>query len=225
MNDKPTFTDADYQKISTRERNLVKTIDDLRAEVERQQAEIARLTKCLKYEQHLINRVGTHGPNCYQWGPAHYQCALGEIGRLQATLGDLPQALAECKRIKAESEDIRRANLDVVANFNEIEKDYERLQTELDEHRNLCVGMVAKLTKERKELAKKLADFVPIWKCVVTERDVLKQDAARYWGLRAYMLSDDYSHDDEVVACTTKEQFDAVIDAAMLPPGPQESEG
>lgn len=71
---------------------------ELRAEVERQASEITnlestnvsmdaaieRLTTCLKFEQHFIGRVGTHGPNCYQWGPAHYQCAMVEIDRLKA---------------------------------------------------------------------------------------------------------------------------------------------
>lgn len=41
--------------------------------------EIERLTKALHYEQHLRTRVGTHGPGCYKWGPAHYECALRKI--------------------------------------------------------------------------------------------------------------------------------------------------
>ena len=41
--------------------------------------EIERLTHALHYEQHLRTRVGTHGPGCYAWGPAHYECALRKI--------------------------------------------------------------------------------------------------------------------------------------------------
>lgn len=46
-------------------------------------------------------------------------------------------------------------------------------------------------------------------------------DALRYKWLRNYMLSDHEFFDDEIVACQTKEQFDAVIDElrAILPLG------
>ena len=45
--------------------------------------EIERLNKCLKYEQHRAERIGTHGQGCWSWGPQHYECALREIEALR----------------------------------------------------------------------------------------------------------------------------------------------
>lgn len=53
------------------------TADDMEKHILRE--EIARLTRALHYEQHFRTRVGTHGPGCYSWGPAHYECALRKI--------------------------------------------------------------------------------------------------------------------------------------------------
>ena len=48
--------------------------------------EVRRLNTCLQWEQNRSGRIGTHGYDCWQWGPAHYECALGEIKRLREAL-------------------------------------------------------------------------------------------------------------------------------------------
>jgi hypothetical protein len=62
------------------------------ARVEALRAEVARLTACLRYEQHLAERIGTHGPHCKNWGPAHYECAMSALTATEEQLMALRDA-------------------------------------------------------------------------------------------------------------------------------------
>lgn len=42
--------------------------------------EIERLRAALRYEENRFSRIGTHGPDCWKWGPSHYECTLRQIG-------------------------------------------------------------------------------------------------------------------------------------------------
>jgi hypothetical protein len=50
------------------------------------QAEVERLNKALTWEQNRAGRIGTHGPGCHTWGPAHFECLLREHERLKASI-------------------------------------------------------------------------------------------------------------------------------------------
>jgi hypothetical protein len=53
--------------------------------------EVERLNKALTWEQNRSERIGTHGPGCHTWGPAHYECLL----RVNAELIKPLQAIVE----------------------------------------------------------------------------------------------------------------------------------
>jgi len=59
---------------------------EAQTEIDALHAECDRLTSVLQYEEGRRTRIGTHGTDCWKWGPSHYECALREIDRLTAML-------------------------------------------------------------------------------------------------------------------------------------------
>jgi hypothetical protein len=70
-------------------------------------AEVERLNKALTWEQNRSERIGTHGPGCHTWGPAHYECLL----RVNADLLNALKVLADVAERKGIPCDAARAAL------------------------------------------------------------------------------------------------------------------
>jgi hypothetical protein len=74
--------------------------DALRVEVE-------RLNKALTWEQNRAERIGTHGPGCHTWGPAHYECLLRVNAKLveacKAALSDDQPYIEKCRAALAKA--------------------------------------------------------------------------------------------------------------------------
>jgi hypothetical protein len=75
--------------------------------VEEYEAEIARLNKCLMYEQHIKTHIGTHSQNCHTWGPQHYECLLRKHKQsLESQLASAQFCLTKLESISRFSPDI-----------------------------------------------------------------------------------------------------------------------
>lgn len=69
FNDERDAHDEEMTRCAQYAAGLAKEITALKIEV-------SRLESCLFWEQNRATRVGTHGPDCHLWGPAHYECLV-----------------------------------------------------------------------------------------------------------------------------------------------------
>ena len=66
------------------------------AERVRYMQEIERLRAALRWQEARDGRIGTHGPGCHAWGPAHYECAMRLIRTAPVAIMDTRTALSLC---------------------------------------------------------------------------------------------------------------------------------
>lgn len=88
---------ADLGALVAKAREAVDTLESERQANAVLTAEVDRLNAAIRYEQHREGRIGTHGAGCYAWGPAHYECAMRELG---AVRDERDSVLARAERVR-----------------------------------------------------------------------------------------------------------------------------
>jgi hypothetical protein len=111
--------------------------------------------------------------------------------RLEELLGEYWEiAFEESSGVAATGNKANRVLHEIRALFDVKQAEIARLKTESEERLQNCAALVA-------------------------ENEQLRKDAERYQWLAEYLVSDDESHDDAIVAATTVAELDYVTDAAM----------
>jgi len=93
----------------------------------------------------------------------------------------------------------------------ELETELAATEVAIAEYRQQCLDNAQEIARLRAESEERLQNCVAL----VAENERLRRDAERYRWLAKYLVSDDESHDDAIVAATTVAELDCVIDAAM----------
>jgi hypothetical protein len=110
---------------------------------------------------------------------------------LEELLGEYWEiAFEESSGVAATGNKANRVLHEIRALFDVKQAEIARLKTESEERLQNCAALVA-------------------------ENEQLRKDAERYQWLAEYLVSDDESHDDAIVAATTVAELDYVTDAAM----------
>lgn len=59
------------------------TVNELLQEIADLKMQLKVSQQAVRYEQWLDGRQGTHSEGCWNWGPAHYRCAINHIAKLE----------------------------------------------------------------------------------------------------------------------------------------------
>lgn len=68
-------------------------------------------------------RLSTHANGCWSWGPRHYECAVGQIGRDEALLREVLEVLSSTHQTAMEQ--AMKARVPECAEFAEIFQDLD----------------------------------------------------------------------------------------------------
>lgn len=123
------------------------------------------------------------------------------------------KTLAEAWILADENEDALSVEslTEVIAHIDRLEAEIHASDLAVAEYRQQCLDNAQEIARLRAESEERLQNCVAL----VAENERLRRDAERYRWLAKYLVSDDESHDDAIVAATTVAELDYVIDAAM----------
>ena len=123
------------------------------------------------------------------------------------------KTLAEAWMLAYENEDALSVEslTEVLAHIDALEAEIHASDLAVAEYRQQCLDNAQEIARLRAESEERLQNCVAL----AAENERLRKDAERYRWLAKYLVSDDESHDDALVAATTVAGLDYVIDAAM----------